>query len=233
MARLSRLSIANQLHLLVQKTSGAQPVLVEAFDCQAYLECLWDAAASQGVAVHAYSLMPAEVRVLATPSTEPALGLMLQALGRRFVVAYNRRHHRSGALWAGRFRSTVVEAEAHFVECLRYVEMAPVQAACVERAEDWAWSSAGHHVGKRCQNGLTEHPLYWQIGNTPFEREATHRQLLQRPLDASHLGKFDHAAERGWALGSAEFVKALGSLANRRLLPLPRGRRSTSGRAGK
>ena len=225
MARLPRLSIAHQLHLLVQRAKADQPVLRDPEDCDAYLACLRDASASLAVPIHAFALTPTDVRLLVTPPTDTALGAMLQSIGRRFVNTYNRRHGRNGPLWDGRFRATVVEPEAYFVECLRFIEMAPVRMGLIERAEEWPWSSAAHHAGKRRVSGLSEHPLFWHIGNTPFEREANYRQLLERPLDTAGLQRLEKAALQGWALGSPAFIECVGRLAQRRLTPLPRGRR--------
>lgn len=225
MARLPRLSIAHQLHLLIQRAKADQPVLHDAADCDAYLACLRDASVTHGVAVHAFALTPTDVRLLVTPATDTALGALLQAIGRRFVNPYNRRHGRSGPLWDGRFRATVVEPETCFVDCLRFVETAPVRMGLVESAESWPWSSAAHHAGARRVPGLSEHPQFWRIGNTPFEREAVYRQLLALPLDAAPARRLENAALRGWALGSAAFIDSVSALAKRRLVPLPRGRR--------
>lgn len=226
MARLPRLSIAHQLHLLIQRAKAAQPVLRDGADCDAYLACLRDASVTHRVAVHAFALTPTDVRLLVTPGTDTALGGLLQAIGRRFVNPYNRRHGRSGPLWDGRFRATVVEPETCFVECLRFVETAPVRMGLIESAEGWPWSSAAHHAGVRRLPGLSEHPQFWRIGNTPFEREAAYRQLLALPLDASQSRRLENAALQGWALGSAAFIDSVSALAKRRLVPLPRGRRS-------
>jgi putative transposase len=225
MARLPRLSIANQLHLLVQRARSGQQVLIEPDDLDAYQACLRQASASHRISVHAFALTRTEVRLLVTPPADAALGAMLQSLGRSFVPGFNRRHLRSGPLWDGRFRSTVVEPETYFLECLRFIELAPVQHGLAERAEEWPWSSAIQHAGKRPVAGLTEHAQFWAIGNTPFEREAGCRQLLERPLDSASMQRIERAVLQGWALGSSVFIESLARLAPRRVVPLPRGRR--------
>jgi putative transposase len=225
MARLPRLSIAKQLHLLVHRAKGDRPVLWEPRDLDAYLACLQEASAAEAVSIHAFALTTREVRLLVTPQADVALSAMLQSIGRKFVPAFNRRHDRRGPLWDGRFRATVVEPEAHFVACLKFVEMSPVRCGLVERAEDWPWSSASHHGGKRRIAGLTEHPLFWRIGNTPFEREANYRQVLESPLDESDTQMLQRAVLQGWVLGSAAFIESMASLAPRRISPLRCGRK--------
>jgi putative transposase len=172
------------------------------------------------------------MRLLLTPPADLVLGVMLQSIGRRFVPGFNRRHGRSGALWGGRFRSTVVDPEAYFLECLRFVELAPVQHGLTERAEDWPWSSAAQHAGKRAVAGVTEHAQYWAIGNTPFEREAGYRQVLERPLDLATMQRIEHSVLQGWALGSNAFIESLAPLAKRRVVPLPKGRHARYGVPG-
>ena len=224
MARLSRLCVPGQLHLLIQRAQHGQGVFAEAADCEAYLDALRDAAVTNHVSIHAFVLLPGEARVLATPADAQAIGRMVQSLGRRFTAAYNARHARSGALWQGRFSATVVEAQAYLMACLRFVEAAPVAAGLAARAADYPWSSAGHHAGRNLATLITEHPGFWSLGNTPFEREVSHGRLMEQALTSDELAAIDTAARRGWALGSERFTNELAGLTPRRLKPLPRGR---------
>ena len=119
MARLPRLCLPGQLHLLLQRAQAGHPVFSVAADCVAYLGALREAAATHRVAVHAYALLPGQASLLVTPTDTLALGRMVQSVGRRFAAASNLRHGRSGALWQRRFSAAVVDAEAHFLDCLR------------------------------------------------------------------------------------------------------------------
>ncbi len=226
MARLARLCIAGQPHLVIQRTLGAEPVLGDAANAQAYLGHLRDAAAMARVDLHAFAVLPAQVRLLVTPSHTSALGSMLQAAGRRFVAAYNRRHGRTGALWAGRFHAAVIDADAHFVECLRFVEAAPVQLGLVERADEWPWSSAAHHTGLTAIPGLADHPQLWALGNTPFEREMACERFLRMPLAQERIDALEVAARCGWAVGPSTFADAMAQFVKRRVRPAKRGRPS-------
>lgn len=224
MARLPRLAVPGQLHLLIQQIRRGESPFDVPEDRVHYLRCLAEGAEKQHVDIHAYGLSGTEVRLLVTPTSADALGHMVQAIGRSFVAAYNRRHGRHGTLWEGRFRSTVVEAHSHFLPCLHFTE----HASSAEQAE-WSndaapWSSIPHHSGQRHDPFITEHPVFWALGNTPFEREAAYRALLQRGLDAAEAQGIALASHRGWALGSDEFVSSLGSQIARRLRPLSAGR---------
>ncbi len=224
MARQARLCIAGQVHLVIQRARVGELVLADAADDALYLAHLREAALASRCALHGFALTPAQMLLLVTPSEPRALGSMLQAAGRRFVAAYNRRHGRTGALWDGRFGATVVEPETHLIECLRFVEAAPVRLGLAEQASDWMWSSAQHHTGRRALPGLTEHPVLWALGNTPFEREMAYGHLLEQPLAESRVRSLESAALQGWVVGSPGFAQAMGRLAKRRVSPARRGR---------
>jgi putative transposase len=162
--------------------------------------------------------------MLATPAEDNSLGHMLQAVGRRFGAEYNRRHARAGALWDGRFRSAIADAQTHLIDCLRYVEAAPVAQGLANEAPDYPWSSAAHHCGRRVDPIVTEHAGYWRLGNTPFDREGRYRRLLDEPLAALLESRIGDALIKGWALGSPAFVRHIEKLADRPAAPRRRGR---------
>ena len=224
MARLPRLIVPGHLHLLLQRSHGGSPVFRENDDFISYREALAESAREHGVAIHAYAVLPSQVLMLVTPANATALSRMWQALGRRFGAGYNRRHRRTGVLWEGRFRTTVVDAHAHLLDCSRYVERMPVGAGLVDAPADYPWSSAAHHVGVRADGLVTEHAGFWALGNTPFDREARYRRLLAEPLPAALQARITHASIMGWALGDASFARAVGQLTPRRVVPLSRGR---------
>lgn len=221
LARLPRLAIAGRPHLILQRALPSQPAFLDDEDRRAFLAALRSAAAAGRVAVHAYALLDHEVRLLATPPDAAALGRLMQALGRSYVGGFNRRHGRRGTLWDGRFRTTVLDEETLLIDAMRYVESPPDPGAM---PADEAWSSAPHHLGQRSSPLVTEHPRFWRLGNTPFEREAAWRALLEQPLAASRLRDIEAAVLKGWALGPPAFVQALAGQTGRRLQPRGRGR---------
>jgi putative transposase len=211
-------------HYLVQRGHNQQAVFLDDEDRRAYLVALRESAAAQRVALLAYSLLDDQVHLLLVPPAADSLGRMLQALGRRYGAAFNRRHGRSGTLWDGRFRATVLEPRAHLLDAMRCIEQAPQRAGTAERAVDWPWSSAAHHVGRRRDPLLSDPPLYWALGNTPFERELAWQHLLEEALPAALFEPLAEAVLKGWAFGSGTFIAELAGSTARPLLPRPRGR---------
>ncbi len=147
MARLPRLVIPGLPHHLVLKGNNRQAVFTDERDYQDYLDALREAALIQKVRVHAYVLMPNHVHLLLTPADEQGLSRMMQSVGRRYGAAFNRRHARTGTLWEGRFRATVVDPVRDFLDVCVYIDTNPVRAKLVERDEAWAWSSLGSPPG--------------------------------------------------------------------------------------
>ena len=148
----------------------------------------------------------------------------MQALGRRYVRDFNRRHGRSGTLWQARFRCTVIDPEEFMLPCALFVELGPVRAQRVTDGKLYPWSSLSHHLGLQVDPVITEHAEVWKLGNTPFERQAQYRGLTEAGLPEPKAAKIHNAVEHGWALGNGSFLRELSSKTERRLTPLPVGR---------
>lgn len=224
MARLPRLTLPGQLHHVLQRGNNRQPIFLDDADCQAMRDLLAQQVRAHAVALHAYVLMGNHFHLLATPSTPGGLARLMQALGRGHVQYFNRRHGRSGTLWEGRYRSTVLQAEQHLLPCMVYMDLNPVRAALVAQAGDYRWSSHLHWVGLRNDGWLTPHALYWALGNTPFAREAAYAALVQAGVDAGEQAALTASALSGWALGDAQFIAALQQLTQRRVAKSRPGR---------
>lgn len=224
MARLPRLAVPGLPHYLVQRGHNQQPVFLDDEDRRAYLAALGESAATQKVALLAFALLDDQVHLLVLPPQAEALGRLLQSLGRRYGAGFNRRHGRSGTLWEGRYRATVLEPARHLLDAMRAVEQAPLRAGLTAQAGDWPWSSAAHHLGRTRLGWMSDPPAYWSLGNTPFERELAWQRLLDEPLAPALCEPLLLAVHKGWAFGSGTFIAALGSAVARPLLPRPRGR---------
>lgn len=224
MARLPRLAVGGRLHLVAHGAAAGQALFRDAVDRTHYLSALRDAAKECHVAVHAYVLLDDEVQLLLTPVKGTDLTRVMQKTARRYVGGFNSRHACRGSVWGDRFRSAVVEAESFLLPCMVAVEQAPVRRQLATVPDEWKWSSAAHHLGRRADPLISAHPLLWRLGNTPFEREARYREILERTLASSDIERLQAALARGWALGSATFVREIEQTAARRVLPATRGR---------
>jgi len=216
MARLPRLSVPGYPHHVIQRGNNRQAIFLADADRLRMLELLEDHARQQEVAVHAYVLMDNHFHLLLTPKTSDGLSRLMQAVGRRYVRYFNDSHGRSGTLWEGRYKSTLIEAESHLLACMAYIDLNPVRAGLVTAARDYPWSSHGHYAGLRVDRMVTPHPLYWALGNTPFAREAAYARLVQEGVSQQQQLALTESALRGWALGSPGFMAALQTKTERR-----------------
>jgi putative transposase len=221
-ARLPRLTIPGFPHHLIQRGNDRRAIFVDDVDRGRYLEILREIAAAAGLAVHAYVLMPNHVHLLATPQAAGDVGRVVQALGRRYVRWFNDRHRRTGALFEGRYRSTVVEADRYLLACMRYIELNPVRAGLVGQPAEFRWSSHRHHVGRTLDPLVSDHVLYWALGNTPFERQAAYARLFEHGAGTHELDAIRRSTHGGWLLGAATAAADLPT--SRRPVPRKAGR---------
>ena len=227
MARQPRLSLAGYPHHIIQRGNNRQAIFMDVADRQLFLDLLEEHSKQFGVAIHSYVLMDNHVHVLATPSTAEALPGMMQAVGRRYVRYFNDRQQRTGTLWDGRYKSTLVQSESYLLTCMAYLDLNPVRAGMVAQPADYPWSSYGHYTGQRTDKLITPHPLAWELGNTPFAREAAYASLVQGGLAHRERAAITDSVLYGWALGDAEFVGNLQKKTPRRLLKGQAGRPKT------
>ncbi|MEH3087353.1 MAG: transposase [Xylophilus ampelinus] len=224
MARLPRLSLPGQPHLLLQRGNNRQPIALDPDDRQLLRALVASHAADQRVAVHAYVLLDDAFLLLATPSGAEGLSRLMQAVGRRYVRHFNDRHRRTGTLWEGRYRSTVVQPDRHLVDCMVYLDWAPVCAGLAAEPAAHADGSYRHYAGQAAERWLATPPQVWALGNTPFAREAAYAARVREGLGADVQDAITGAVQSGWALGDADFVAGLQKTTARRL---------TRGRAGR
>ena len=219
MARLARHYVPEQpQHVILQGLTG--PAFLDEGDYLYFLACLADAARVADLAVHAWVLMPDAIQFLVTPSYESSVPVAMQAVGRRYVETFNRRHGRRGAVWRGEYRETVIEPDRYFLLASQVIDHAPVRNRLVAEAGNYQWSSYTHHIGLRVDNFIKDHPLYRALGNTPFERQQAYRDLGAQLLDEREVNDLMQSTLKGWVLGSAAYCEWAAQTANRRLMPL-------------
>jgi putative transposase len=224
MARLPRLVIPRQAHHIVQFGVDRQSIFRVPEDYSTFLTWLREAAKQYKVAIHAYVLMLNHVHILATPADSGGLARMMQWVGRHYVPYFNRKYGRSGTLWAGRFKATVIDADNYLMTCSRYIELNPVRAGIVAQPADYSWSSYAHHIGVKPDSLITEHAVYWALGNTPFERDIAYRHLTEQALTPNELQNLRDTVNKGWVLGAERFKASLEAQLNRPVRPGKRGR---------
>ncbi|MBF0471932.1 MAG: transposase [Gammaproteobacteria bacterium] len=176
------------------------------------------------VELHAWVLMTNHVHLLATPQAEGAIGKLMQSLGRSYVRYFNSSYRRSGTLWEGRYRASLVESELYLLHLYRYIELNPVRADMVNDPAEYSWSSYPcNALGKQCKMH-TPHLLWQALGSTDSERQESYQQLFRAHVDGPLLSKIRHTIQGGLALGSDRFIEQIERLTGQRISPSKRGR---------
>ena len=172
MARQARTIIPGQAMHVMVRGNNREILFFSDADRRLYLDWLREAAKQFGSAVHAFALMPNHVHLLITPQNSDSLAKTMQSLGRRYAQYFNQQHHRSGTIWEGRYRSSLIDP-SYFLRCQRYIELNPVRAGFESSPRDCTWTSFASHVGGNAEPWLVDHQHFWSLGNTPFERQMT------------------------------------------------------------
>lgn len=223
MPRLARLFVNGCPIHFIQRGHNKQDVFLDDADRSRYLEWMWESAQEHNIAVHAWVLMSNHVHLAITPPGPVELARFAKFISQRYTQYFNYRYQRTGTLWQGRFKSSPVVSDHYLLRLYRYIDLNPVRARIVQNPADYRWSSYMHHVGIRTESRVSEHLLYWQLGNTPFDRHANYRQFCQEGIAHQEVALFTEAAMAGWAL-QLESESSNAVAANRPLKPAPRGR---------
>jgi len=224
MPRPLRYTIPGVPQHVVQRGNNRQPTFFDAQDYRLYLECLREASERHQVAVHAYVLMTNHVHLLLTPGTADGIAKMFQSVGRRYVLWVNRTYRRSGTLWEGRHKASVIHADRYLLACQRYIELNPVRASMVAKPEDYPWSSYRWHAFGHPDPLVVDHPLYAGLSNDPESRQASYRALFSLDIDKTTLDCIRSSTERCSVLGNDRFRGEIEQVISRRVPNTQRGR---------
>lgn len=224
MARLSRLYAPDTPQLIQVRfsrplASPHEPAPSDKLDLLA--DWLRDAAREEKVPVHGWVVLNDRLALLATPPAKAGTSRLMQAVGRRFATRIQK-----GRVFDERYRSALLQPGTWVLHGLIWLERLPVRHGHVDDAGRWPWSSAAQHtgLGAPASRWTTEHPDYWRLGNTPFERQARYRRLLEQGLGQAQSRHLDEALFGQWALGDEDFLARISRDSSRRLVPAKRGR---------
>lgn len=223
MARQARWSVPGHPHHVLVRGNNRQPIFVDDDDRHRLLAQLNESLRELAVTLHAYVLMPNHLHLLVTPPADGALGRVMQSLGRRYVASFNHRHRRSGTLWEGRYRAHLIGPDA-VLRCMRFIELNPARNGLAPSLHETEWSSLAHHLGVLRDPLVVDPPAYWQLGNTPFEREAAYKASLEQGISTAEADEIRAHLVSGRPLGTALYLSELEHLAQRSLARRPRGR---------
>jgi len=193
-------------------------------DYCAYLNWLGHGAQKYDCAIHAFALMPNHVHLLVTPDQADSISKMMQFTGRQYVPYFNRSYERSGTLWEGRYKSSVIEAESYYLACLHYIEMNPVRAGMVQHPHDYRWSSYRYNAEGEPNPLITPHDIYTQFGDTPSARQKAYVAWFIKYQGMETQADIRAAWHSGTPLGQELFRKHIALAVDHNIGQAKRGR---------
>ncbi|HEB82630.1 MAG TPA: transposase [Gammaproteobacteria bacterium] len=227
MPRRPRLFLPDQPQHVVVRGHNRDPVLVRDDDFRYLYRCLREAANKNRLAIHAWVFMHNHLHLLATPGHEASLSKTMQSVGRRYAHYFNRTYHRSGSLWEGRYKCSLVDTDRYLLECYRYIELNPVRAGIVKQPADYPYSSYHANALGRQDSMVTPHavftnfisgveveknrPRHLSEADVDTNREA-YRQLCDQSLHQKTLTEIRRGTEKGLGIGRAEFLLKVAQL---------------------
>lgn len=221
--RQPRFVLPGQPQHVIQRGNNRSEIFCARTDYELFLQKLKDAADKQQCEIHAYVLMTNHVHLLVTPQHEQGIAKMMQTLGRYYVQYFNYCYQRTGSLWEGRYRASLIDSEQYLFTCMRYIELNPVRAEMVEHPSEYPWSSYNHTAAGKADELLTMHSLYRQLGATAKAQQAAYRELFKGHIDDKTLDEIRSATNKAWVLGNDRFKARIAGQLARRIEPKSRG----------
>ena len=223
MARLPRLNIPGIPQHVIQRGNNKQASFFSDKDYAVYLDKLKLYSEKYSVAVHSYVLMTNHVHLLMTPETEKGVSQLMQSLGRSYVRYINQTYDRSGTLWEGRYKSTLVDSDNYFLTVSRYMELNPVRAGMVAHPAEYTWSSYQYNALGKPVELITRHFLYQGLAKTDKTRQKRYTALFDKIIPDYTLEEIRNSINRAWVLGDGRFKRQIEKQTGRRASPLARG----------
>jgi len=227
MARLPRYVIPGLPQHIIQRGNNRQIIFAADADYQFFRDAVVEAAGRFGLAIHAYVWMTNHIHLLATPTYEDSISKTFQSAGRKYVQYFNFTYKRSGALWEGRYRATVIDSEQYLLSVMHYIEMNPVRAGMVAHPRDYIWSSHRYYAyGETSLNlsWLIAHDEYARLDRVAEGRQAAYRGLFKANLAADTIAAIRDCTHGSWALGSDKFKHEIEAVSERRATRGQKGR---------
>lgn len=223
MPRRSRLYLPELPYHVVQRGNNREACFIEPENYQFYL-VLWEELSRRyGLTVHAYCLMTNHIHFLVTPENESAVSNVMKVVGSRYAQYINKKYRRTGTLWEGRHRSSLVQSERYLLTCMRYIELNPVRADMVRRPEEYRWSSYGVHAWND-RSWLPPYREYERLGSNPAERGFAYRELFKIQLSEEDLHLVRRAAHYCQPVGDDRFRQQIEQRYGIKLGQMERGR---------
>ena len=197
MARKLRMIVPGLPVHVVQRGVNKCDIFANDKDRISYLDFLVEASDKYNCPIHCYVLMGNHVHLMMTPPDQVAIEATMHALNTRYVWHFNKRHERTGPLWEGRYRNSVIDNNRYLKVCYQYIELNPVRAGFCKQPADYQWSSHRHHAYGEADRIITKHRGYTLLGETEEQRQMRYRGWFEQQPSDAELNEIRSSAKPG------------------------------------
>lgn len=227
MPRYPRLFLPDVPLHIVQRGHDRQPVFVQSDDFNYYLSNLAEAKLKMSVHLYAYCLMTNHVHLIVAPGDDvSSVSVFMRTIAARQTRYVNRLENRTGTLWEGRFKASLIDSEAYLLACCRYVDLNPVRAAIVSSPQDYRWSGYRSRAALEDCHLLDEHAVFNLLGQNHGERGCAYRRFVANGIGEDELALIRTAVRRNQLTGNQRFRNAIVERTGRRIPSRGQGRPS-------
>ena len=207
--RLNRAVSKGKVHHVLQRGHNGSEIFFDDKDRIEYLTVVFQGAVRYQAVIHAFQLLQHEAHWLVTPNSDNAIALTMQSVGREYVRYFNQRWDRTGTLWDGRYKSYWIEKNADLeLNAQKYLDQLSKKSGLTKNEVDWDWSTCAYYCGifsgtnhiinkEKFRNFISPIPSYWELGNTPFERQFKYREFLAELQSESEEYEIRRCLSRG------------------------------------
>ena len=229
MPRQPRYFIPDIPQHVIQRGVDRQAVFFKTGDYELYLRSLNEATRRYDCRIHAYVLMTNHTHLLLTPGSERSIPLVMQAMGRTYVQTLNKKYNRTGTLWEGRYKASLVQNDGYLLACHRYIELNPVRAGLVSTPGNYPYSSYAHNARGYNHRLVTFHPVYESLGRTAEERRMAYQKLFSTSVTPEMLSTIRDTTNACLVMGDDDFKDQIEAMLGRSVRHRKSGRPPKTG----
>ena len=224
MARTKRIGPPGVPQHITQRGNNRQACFFNESDYYFFLDTLHESLNRNRCCLHAFVMMTNHVHLLVTPRALHGTSLLMRDIGRKYVRYFNDTYGRSGTLWEGRFKSSLVDSERYCLACYRYIELNPVSAKMVVAPADYPWSSFHTNALGNTSDLIHPHPAWNALGQDSATRQKNYLALFDQALDPEDVEAIRFGARKELPVGSSEFKARIENMLKIKLGTGKRGR---------
>lgn len=146
MPRPPRLQAADTWHHVFNRGAAKQPVFLADKDRNVFLNQLGEACETFDLECHGYCLMGNHYHLI-LHTRRANLSDAMRSLAGKYTKYFNHEYQRDGALFRGRFRSILLDADEYLLTLSRYIHLNPVKDGNAKTPEAYRWSSYSAYIG--------------------------------------------------------------------------------------